>query len=48
MQGKLNEFECNKVWDFLERLLERTIIGTRWVFCNALNKDGEAVRNKQG
>ena len=46
MQSKLNEFERNKVWDLVERPQDRTIIGTRRVFRNKLNKDDEIIRNK--
>ena len=46
MQSELNEFERNKVWDLVERPLDRTIIGTRWVFRNKLSEDGEIIRNK--
>ena len=45
MQSELNEFERNKVWDLVERPPDRTITGTRWVFCNKLNEDGEIIRN---
>ena len=44
--SELNEFERNKVWDLVERPLDRTIIGTRWFFRNKLNEDGEIIRNK--
>ena len=46
MQNELNEFERNKVWDLVERPPDRTIIGTRWVFRNKLNEDGDIIRNK--
>ena len=46
MQSELNEFERNKVSYLVERPLDRTIIGTKWVFRNKLNVDGEIIRNK--
>ena len=46
MQNELNEFERNKVWDLVERPPDRTIIGTRWVFRNKFNEDGDITRNK--
>ena len=46
MQNELNKFERNKVRDLVERLPNRTIIRTRWVFRNKLNEDGDIIRNK--
>ena len=46
MQSELNEFKWNKIWDLVERPLDHTIIGTRLVFRNKLNRDGEITRNK--
>ena len=46
MQNELNEFERNKVWDLVERPPDHTIIGTRWVFRNKFNEDGDIIRNK--
>ena len=46
MQSELNELEINKVQDLVERPPDHPIIGTRWVFPNKLNEDGEIIRNK--
>ena len=46
MQSELNELERNKVWDLVERVPYRTIIGTRWVFRNKLNENREIIRKK--
>ena len=46
MQEELNEFERNKVWHLVLRPVNKNIIGTRWVFRNKLNEDGQIVRNK--
>ena len=43
MQNELNELE---IWDLVETPLDRTIIGTKWVFRNKLNEDGEIISNK--
>ena len=47
IENDLNEFERNKVWDLVERPPDCTIIGTRWVFRNKLNEDGDIIRNKE-
>jgi len=46
MQDELNQFQRNDVWDLVPRTQHKNIIGTKWVFRNKLNEQGEVVRNK--
>jgi len=46
MQEELNQFQRNDVWDLVPKPLQKNIIGTKWVFRNKLNKQGEVTRNK--
>ncbi|KAK2415764.1 putative mitochondrial protein [Trifolium repens] len=46
MQDELNQFQRNDVWDLVPRPAHKNIIGTKWVFRNKLNEQGEVVRNK--
>ena len=46
MQEELNQFVRNEVWDLVHRPQDHSIIGTRWVFRNNLDKEGNVVRNK--
>ena len=46
MQEELNEFGWNKVWNLVPRPQDKTIIGTKWVLRNKLDKDGKVIRNK--
>ncbi|WJX88387.1 hypothetical protein P8452_70484 [Trifolium repens] len=46
MQDELNQFQRNDVWDLVPRPANKNIIGTKWVFRNKLNEQGEVVRNK--
>ena len=46
MQEELNEFVRQNVWHLVPRPDGENIIGTRWVFRNKLNEDGQVVRNK--
>ncbi|KAK2443774.1 putative mitochondrial protein [Trifolium repens] len=46
MQDELNQFQRNDVWDLVPRPTHKNIIGTKWVFRNILNEQGEVVRNK--
>jgi len=46
MQEELNQFQRNDVWDLIPKPLQKNIIGTKWVFKNKLNEQGEVTRNK--
>ncbi|KAK2382601.1 putative mitochondrial protein [Trifolium repens] len=46
MQDELNQFQRNDVWDLVPKPTHKNIIGTKWVFRNKLNEQGEVVRNK--
>ena len=48
MQEELNTFEHNQVWTLVERpnLKEHNVIGTKWVYRNKQDEDGQVVRNK--
>jgi len=46
MQEELNEFERNKVWKLVPRPKKGNIVGTKWVFRNKLDENGNIVRNK--
>jgi len=46
MQEELNQFQRNDVWDLVSKPPQKNIIGTKWVFRNKLNEQGEVTRNK--
>jgi Reverse transcriptase (RNA-dependent DNA polymerase) len=46
IQLELNQFERNKVWELVPRPKNRGIIGTKWVFRNKKDQEGNVVRNK--
>jgi len=46
MQEELNQFQRNDVWDLVPKPLHKNIIGTKWVFKNKLNEQGEVTRKK--
>jgi len=46
MQEELNQFQRNLVWDLVPKPPQKNIIGTKWVFRNKLNEQGEVTRNK--
>ncbi|CAN0838933.1 Retrovirus-related Pol polyprotein from transposon TNT 1-94 [Linum grandiflorum] len=46
MMEELLQFQRNHVWDLVPRPLNKTVIGTKWVFRNKTNDKGEITRNK--
>jgi len=46
MQEELNQFQINDVWDLVPKPQQKNIIGTKWIFRNKLNEQGEVIRNK--
>ena len=46
MQEELNQFERNEVWEFIPRDDSHQVIGTKWVFKNKLDEDGNITKNK--
>jgi hypothetical protein len=46
MHEELNQFERNEVWSLVERPENYNVIGTKWVFRNKQDSDGQVVRNK--
>jgi len=46
MQDELNQFKRNDVWDLVPKPEHKNIIGTKRVFRNKMNEQGEVIRNK--
>ncbi|GJT81787.1 retrovirus-related pol polyprotein from transposon TNT 1-94 [Tanacetum coccineum] len=46
MQEELNQFTANDVWELVPQPKNMTIIRTKWVFRNKLDKNGIVSRNK--
>lgn len=45
MQDELNQFQRNQVWELVPRPNNCSVMGTKWVFRNKLDKQGKVVRN---
>ena len=47
MKEEIIFFEKNKTWTLVPRLADKNVIGTKWVFRNKLDENGEITRNKE-
>jgi hypothetical protein len=46
MDEELDSIENNDTWELVPRPKNKNVIGTKWVFRNKLNEDGQVTRNK--
>lgn len=47
MSKDVNQTQKNQTWEPGQRLKDKKIIGTKWVFRSKLNENGKIVRNKE-
>ena len=46
MMEELDQIIKNDTWDLVPRPKDKNVIGTKWVFRNKMNEQGEVIRNK--
>ena len=46
MNEEIEQIEKNQTWTLVPRPKDKNVIGTKWVFRNKLNENGEVSRNK--
>ena len=46
MNEELDQIEKNHTWELVPRPHDKNIIGTKWIFKNKLNENGDVIRNK--
>ena len=46
MHDELLQFQRNNVWTLIPRLEGEHIIGTKWIFRNKTDEEGNVIRNK--
>ena len=44
MNEEIKQIEKNKTWTLVLRPKDKNVIGTKWVFRNKLNEDGQVSR----
>ena len=47
MKEEIGQIEKNKTWTLVPRPADKNVIGTKWVFRNKLDENGEITRNKE-
>jgi hypothetical protein len=46
MNEELDQIEKNVTWELVPRLANKNVIGSKWVYKNKMNEQGNIVRNK--
>ena len=46
MEEEIEQIEKNKTWTLVPRPEKKNVIGTKWVFRNKLDENGEVTKNK--
>ena len=46
MKEELDHIVKNETWELVPRPADKNVTGTKWVFRNKMNEQGEVVRNK--
>ena len=46
MNEELDQIEKNHTWELVPRPHDKNVIGTKWIFKNKLNENGDVIRNK--
>ena len=46
MKEELDQIVKNETQELVPKLVDKNVIGTKWVFRNKMNEQGEFVRNK--
>jgi hypothetical protein len=46
MEEELSQIKKNDTWELVPRPKDKNVIGTKWVFRNKLDENGQVTRNK--
>ena len=46
MNEELDQIEKNKTWELVPKPQDKNVLGTKWVFKNKVNENGQVIRNK--
>ena len=45
MNEELDQIEKNQTWELVPRSKNKNVIGTKWVFKNKVNENGQVIKN---
>jgi hypothetical protein len=46
MNDELDQIERNDTWELVPKPTDKNVIGSKWVYKNKMNEQGNIVRNK--
>ena len=46
MNKELYQIENNTTWELVQKPQDKNVIGTKWVFKNKVNENGQVIMNK--
>jgi hypothetical protein len=46
MNEELDQIEKNNTWEMVQKPKGKNVIGSKWIFKNKMNEQGQVVRNK--
>ena len=46
MNDELDQIKKNHTWELVPRPHDKNVIGTKWIFKNKLNENGDVIRKK--
>jgi hypothetical protein len=46
MNEELDQIEKNQTWELVPRPKNKNVIGTKWVYKNKVDENGQVIRNK--
>ena len=47
MNEELDQIEKNETWELVPRNEDKNIVGTKWIFKNKFNQDGQVINKEQ-
>ena len=47
IEEEIEQIDKNKTWSLVPRPEDKNVIGTKWVYRNKLDENGEVTRNKE-
>jgi hypothetical protein len=46
MSEELYQIDNNQTWELVPRTKDKNLVGTKWIFKNKINENGEIIKKK--